>query len=54
MGDDGTSEIAVFRGPGSRERAIRYAHREYGEFDEIEPEPYKRSRASQLADTSRQ
>jgi hypothetical protein len=35
MDDDGTSEIAVFRGLGSREQAIRYAHREYGEFDEI-------------------
>jgi hypothetical protein len=44
MDDDGTSEIAVFRGLGSRERAIRYAHREYGEFDEIEPEPCKLAR----------
>jgi hypothetical protein len=43
MDDYGTSEIAVFSGPGSRERPIRYADREYGEFDEIELAPYAHS-----------
>jgi len=33
MDEDGTSKSAVFSGPGSRERAIRYADREYGAFD---------------------
>ena len=42
MDEDGTSEIAIFSGPGARERAIRYADREYGAFDEIELEPYRR------------
>jgi hypothetical protein len=39
MDDDGTSEIATFSGPSARDRAIRYADREYGAFDEIELEP---------------
>lgn len=38
--DKGGSEVAVFGGPNARERALRYAGREYGEFDEIELEPY--------------
>jgi hypothetical protein len=39
--DDGeSSEIAVFSGGDDRQRAIRYADREYGAFDEIELEPY--------------
>jgi hypothetical protein len=38
MDDDGATEIAIFSGPGSRERAIRYADREYGAFDEVELE----------------
>ena len=42
MDEDGSSEIAIFSGPGARERAIRYADREYGAFDEIELEPYRR------------
>ena len=37
---DGGTEVAVFGGPNARERALRYADREYGEFDAIEPEPY--------------
>ena len=41
LDEDGTSEIAIFSGPGARERAIRYADREYGAFDEIEVEPYR-------------
>jgi hypothetical protein len=28
LDEDGTSEIAIFSGPGARERAIRYADRE--------------------------
>ena len=43
MDEDGGSEIAIFSGPGARERAIRYADREYGVFDEIQIEPYTRS-----------
>jgi hypothetical protein len=31
---------SVFGGPNARERALRYAGREYGEFDEIELVPY--------------
>jgi hypothetical protein len=50
MDEDGTSEIAVFSGPGSRQRAIRYARREYSAFDEIELPPYARSRESQRAE----
>jgi hypothetical protein len=38
MDEDGSSEIAIFSGPDARERAIRYADREYGAFDEIELE----------------
>ena len=41
--DDGESiEVAIFSGGDERQRAIRYADREYGEFDEIELEPYRR------------
>ena len=43
MDEDGSSEIAIFSGPAARERAVRYADREYGAFDEIELEPYRRS-----------
>ena len=39
--DDGEScEVAIFGGGDARQRAIRYADREYGAFDEIELEPY--------------
>jgi hypothetical protein len=49
--DDGASiEVAIFSGANERLRAIRYADREYGEFDEIELEPYQRS---PLADVPR-
>jgi hypothetical protein len=42
--DDGEStEITIFSGGDARLRAIRYADREYGTFDEIELEPYQRS-----------
>ena len=41
--EDGESiEIAIFSGGYARQRAIRYANREYGEFNEIELEPYRR------------
>ena len=39
--DDGeSSEVAIFSGDDARQRAIQYAEREYGAFDEIELEPY--------------
>jgi hypothetical protein len=42
--EDGESiEVAFFSGGDARQRAIRCADREYGEFDEIELEPYARS-----------
>jgi len=40
--EDGGCEVTVFGGPEARERAIRYADREYGVFDEIQLEPYAR------------
>jgi hypothetical protein len=40
--EDGSSLVAVFSGGDARQRAIRYADREYGAFDEIELEPYRR------------
>jgi len=40
--DDGASGlVAIFGGGDARQRAIRYADREYGAFDEIELEPYQ-------------
>jgi hypothetical protein len=38
--DGESSEVAIFSGGDARQRAIRYADREYGAFDEIELEPY--------------
>jgi hypothetical protein len=40
MDEDGGYEVAVFSGGDARARAIRYADREYGDFDEIELAPY--------------
>jgi hypothetical protein len=40
MDEDGGCEVAVFSGGDARQRAVRYADREYGLFDEIELEPY--------------
>jgi hypothetical protein len=41
--EDGESiEVTIFSGGDARLRAIRYADREYGKFDEIELEPYRR------------
>jgi hypothetical protein len=39
--DQGEVELALFAGPNARERAIRYADRQYGAFLEI-PYPYAR------------
>jgi hypothetical protein len=38
--DDGGCEVAIFSGPNARDRARRYADRQYGNFEEIELEPY--------------
>jgi len=41
--EDGKSiDVAIFSGGDARLRAIRYADREYGEFDLVELEPYQR------------
>jgi hypothetical protein len=48
--DDGeSSEVAILSGGDERQRAIRYADREYGTFDEIELEPYQRLSKDQIA-----
>ena len=45
-----SSEVATFSGGDERQRAIRYADREYGGvFDEIELEPYQRLSKDQIA-----
>jgi hypothetical protein len=33
--DDGGVELAIFAGPNARERAMRYADRQYGRFEEV-------------------
>jgi hypothetical protein len=33
--EDGWIEVAVFSGPNAYERAIHYAGRQYGDFEEI-------------------
>jgi hypothetical protein len=33
--DDGGVEVAIFGGPKARERATRYADRQYGLFEEV-------------------
>jgi hypothetical protein len=38
--DEGRIEIAIFCGPNARERAIRYADREHGRFEEISRSRY--------------
>jgi aryl-alcohol dehydrogenase-like predicted oxidoreductase len=43
MNEDGGYEVVkVFTGPDAREQTRRYAEREFGEFDEIRLEPYRR------------
>jgi hypothetical protein len=54
LNDNGESyDVAIFSGAQARERAIRYADREYAAFDEIELElelePYKRLTEDQIA-----
>jgi hypothetical protein len=41
--EDGGAEIALFSGGDARQRAISYADRQYGDFDEIELHPYHRA-----------
>ena len=43
MDEDGGIELALFSGGDARQRAISYADRIYGEFDEIELRPYHRA-----------
>ena len=43
MDDDSGIELALFSGGDARQRAISYADRVYGEFDEIELAPYHRA-----------
>jgi hypothetical protein len=33
--DHGGKEVAIFAGPNARERALRYADRQYGLFEEM-------------------
>jgi hypothetical protein len=33
--DNGDCELAIFSGPKARERALRYAERQYGDFEEF-------------------
>jgi hypothetical protein len=35
--DKGGVEVAIFSGPGAHQRAIRYADRQYGGFEEVDP-----------------
>jgi hypothetical protein len=43
MDEDGGYEAGkVLTGPDARQQAIRYAEREFGAFDEIRIEPYRR------------
>ena len=37
--DDGRIEVAIFAGPKARERAIGYADRQYGVFEEVGFDP---------------
>ena len=37
--DDGGIEVAIFAGPKARERALRYADRQYGLFEEVGFDP---------------
>jgi hypothetical protein len=40
--DGGYEVVKVFTGPDARGQAIRYAEREFGNYDEIRLEPYRR------------
>ena len=37
--DGGEFEIAIFSGPNARQRAIDYAERQYGSFEEVRFDP---------------
>ena len=37
--DEGGFEVAIFSSPRARERAVRYAERQYGNFDEVHFDP---------------
>jgi hypothetical protein len=38
--DDGRCEVEIiFTGPNARERALRYADRQYGDFEEVKLDP---------------
>ena len=39
--DDGNVEVAIFAGPRAHERAIRYADRQYGLFEEVNCTPFR-------------
>jgi hypothetical protein len=39
--DGGYECFEVFAGPNARQRAIDYARHRFGEFDEVELEPYR-------------
>jgi hypothetical protein len=38
--DAGTCEVAIFTGPNARERALIYADRLYGLFEEVDLDPH--------------
>jgi hypothetical protein len=40
FGDDGACEVAIFSGPNARDRALLYADRQYGRFEELSLTPY--------------
>ena len=42
IAEDGACEVAIFSGPDAYQRAVRYADRQYGQFDEIMLAPYPR------------
>jgi hypothetical protein len=41
-GDGDYEAVEVFTGPDAREQAIRYAQRQFGDYDEIRLTPYRR------------
>ena len=41
--DGGYEAVKVFSGPDARDQAIRYAKQEFGDYDEIKLEPYRRA-----------
>ena len=49
---DGPIEVTVFSGPNSRERAINYAGREYGKFEEMHSAPRLGSHRSDAQPTA--